>query len=307
MVLLYVLLAVVVVLVLINQFLPEVMFTFGLAMERRMSGLRAKTFVQPDFTMPYLDGGSGPVLMLIHGFGANKDNFVRMARLLTKHYRVICPDLPGFGDASRAPDASYTMADQVARVHKLLASLHITRLHMGGNSMGGFITAQFAATYPDMIASVWLLDAAGTRAAHESAMFLTYLAGGGTPLLVRHEDDFKTLLAAATHRPPFMPSAVYKVLARHAVRDFALHSKILPQLVGSPVLEDQYTTIAAPALIVWGEEDQILSPAGAVTQQKLFPRNELSIMPGIGHMPMLEAPRKTAANFLAFQARGNYT
>ena len=75
--------------------------------------------------MPYLEGGQGEPLVLIHGFSADKDNFTRVARFLTPHYRVICPDLPGFGDATRDPSARHGIADQVTRLKAFLGALGI--------------------------------------------------------------------------------------------------------------------------------------------------------------------------------------
>jgi pimeloyl-ACP methyl ester carboxylesterase len=66
------------------------------------------------------------------------------------------------------------------------------------------------------------------------------------------------------------------------------------------LLETQYTNLSTPALIVWGAEDNILSTAGADTQQRLFPNHQTVVMQGIGHLPMLEAPGKTAQDFLKF-------
>ncbi|MFA9218707.1 MAG: alpha/beta fold hydrolase, partial [Sphingomonadaceae bacterium] len=140
----------------------------GLRLERWRSGLRLGQVQIPGFDLPYLEGGHGAPLVLIHGFAGDKDNFTRVARFLTPHYRVICPDLPGFGDSTRRTDASYSIAEQVERLRALLDQLAPGRVHLGGNSMGGFIAAQFAATYPERVASLWLLDAAGTEAAQSS-------------------------------------------------------------------------------------------------------------------------------------------
>ena len=167
---------------------PEAFTALGLLLERRRSGLRTRHAMVDGFDIPYLEGGTGEVLLLIHGFGGDKDNFTRIARFLTPHYHVLIPDLPGFGDASRDPAASYGMADQVARVHGLLTQLGIARCHIGGNSMGGFIAAQFAVPYGHMVQSLWLLDPAGTAASHSSPTMLHYQATGENPLLVARVD-----------------------------------------------------------------------------------------------------------------------
>ncbi len=177
--------ALVVACVLACKLAPEAVTRLALRGERRFSGLALKQAQVDGYTMPYLDGGSGPALVLIHGFAGDKDNFTRIARFLTPHYRVIIPDLPGFGDASRDMAGSYRIADQVRRVHELMQQLGLATAHLGGNSMGGFIAAQFAATYPAMTSSLWLLDAAGTHASNDTPIIQRYLATGEMPLLLR--------------------------------------------------------------------------------------------------------------------------
>ena len=273
----------------------------GMGLERLRSGLRLRGALVPGFHLPYLEGGSGEPLVLIHGFGGDKDNFTRVARFLTPHYRVICPDLPGFGDATRQADESYTIAEQVERLRTLLDQLAPGRIHLGGNSMGGFIAAQFAATYPERVASLWLLDAAGTEAAQSSPMLLHFRDTGQTPLLVRQPSDFNKLIAACSHRQPFLPYCVRTALGRRAAADFELHSRIMQQLAGVPLLEQQYRELAPPALIVWGECDQVLHPSGADTLLSLCRHGRAILMPGVGHLPMVEAPQRSAQDYLAFR------
>lgn len=286
---------------LFDRLFPQISASIGLGLERRYSGLRRHTIIANGFTMPFLDGGKGEPLLLIHGFAGDKDNFSRIARFLTPHYHVIIPDLPGFGEASRDPNAHYGMADQVANICAFLDQLGLQSVHVGGNSMGGFIAAQLAATHPDRVSSLWLLDAAGTQAAHDSEILKQYLATGDVPLLVRSEQDFNALMKAATFKTPFMPYSIKKTYARRAVADCLLHSKIMAQLTESPLLETQFSIIRTPALIVWGEEDQMLSPAGASALHALLPNSQVRMMSEVGHMPMLEAPRQVAMDYIHYR------
>ncbi len=285
------------------QLAPQAATRLGLAMERRRLGLSVKTGQVPGFTIPYLDGGSGEVLVLIHGFGGDKDNFARVAGHLTKRFRVILPDLSGFGEATRDPAARYRIADQVERLHALLQSLGVTRLRLGGNSMGGFIAVQYAATYPDEVVGLWLLDPAGTAAAYETEMMRRTVETGQSPLLLRSVADGDALIRATMARPPYLPSFVRKAMALRGAADYPLHSRIMDELrVHSPLLETQYTTLATPALIVWGAEDKVLSPAASVVMQKLLPNSRVIMMPGLGHVPMLEDPVRCARDYLAYVA-----
>lgn len=288
-------------LVLFDRLAPMAAARAGIALERLRSGLRLRQASVPGFSMPYLEGGKGDTLVLVHGFAGDKDNFTRVARFLTPHYRVICPDLPGFGEAGRDPQAGYGMAEQAERLRALLDQIAPGKVHLGGNSMGGFIAAQFAAAYPERVASLWLLDAAGTQASHSSALLQQYEASGAMPLLVREEQEYAALLDACTHERPFLPHSVQTALGRRAAADFALHTAIMRRLADSPLLQPQPQYAAIPALVVWGEQDRILHPSGAAAFAALFPRSRTVMMPGVGHLPMVEQPGQTARDYLAFR------
>ncbi|MDL2357315.1 MAG: alpha/beta fold hydrolase [Pseudomonadota bacterium] len=284
---------------------PRTAARIATGFERMRAGLRAHRLQVGAASMPYLDGGRGAPIVLVHGFGGDKDNFTRAARFLTPSYRVLIPDLPGFGEASRDSGAGYAIADQVARLHAFLQQLGIVgRVHLGGNSMGGFIVAEYAARYPAQVASLWLLDAAGTAAAYDNALFRHYRHSGAMPLLLRCADDFDAMLRACTFRPPaLLPHSVKWQLGQRGAADFALHTRIMAEMAASPLLEQQFSTIATPALIVWGDQDSILNPSGAAALHALMPNSEVVMMANLGHLPMLEAPRASAERYLAFLRR----
>lgn len=288
-------------LVLFDRLAPMAAARVGLALERLRSGLRLRRAGVAGADMPYLEGGKGEPLVLLHGFAGDKDNFTRIARFLTPHYRVICPDLAGFGDAARDPQAGHSIPEQAERLRALLDRIAPGKVHLGGNSMGGFIAAQFAAAWPERVASLWLLDAAGTQASHSSAVLQHYEATGEMPLLVRQEQDYGNLVDACTAERPFLPYSLLTALGRRAAADFALHTAIMRQVSASPLLQPQPQYAAIPALVVWGEQDKILHPSGAAAFAGLFPRSRTVMMPGVGHLPMLEEPRRTAQDYLDFR------
>jgi pimeloyl-ACP methyl ester carboxylesterase len=278
-----------------------------LRLERSLARLREREARVAQFTLPYLEGGRGQTLVLVHGFGGDKDNFTRLARHLTPHLRLVVPDLPGFGEASRDPEARYRIGDQVARLRLFLVALGLERCHLGGNSMGGFIAAQYAATWPDAVQSLWLLDAAGCAAAYDNAIGRRYLASGEVPLLVRTPADFDALFPVVMQHAPWLPHSLRHELARRAVADFALHTRIFREFAReSPTLEERYGAIRAPTLIVWGREDRMLNPAAATVMAARIARNELILMPDTGHLPMVERPRAVAADYRRFLAAQGY-
>jgi NADPH-dependent curcumin reductase len=283
---------------------PERMASWALNFERRRAKLELKSLKIRGFTIPYLEGGNGEPLVLIHGFGGDKDNFTSVARHLTKSNRVISIDLPGFGDATRNIGVLYGIDEQVSRLHAILVQLDLQRVHLGGSSMGGFIAAQFAATYPEMVESLWLIAPAGTFAAHQSDHLKTYASKGKFPLLVENEIDFPRLIEAVMAKPPYLPYGLMTILARRAVGDLQLHRQILHQFVGIPqFLEQCFANLETPAYIVWGTEDKILHPLGAEAIRRLFLNSEVNMMKGIGHLPMMEVPDVTAKDYMGFRQR----
>ena len=275
-----------------------------LALERRRAGLAKATLRVGAFDMPYLHrGNTEETLVLIHGFGADKDHFTRVCAHLDRSRRILVPDLPGFGDASRDHDARYRIADQVERLHQFMCALGVRRVHLGGNSMGGFIAAQYAATYPDRVASLWLLDAAGCKSATKNEFFESYARTGEIPLLVRTSTDFDTLVEACVTRPTWIPRSVRRYLCRRATHDFGLHRRILADLVeDSPLLDTQGIELTVPTFLVWGADDRILNPACSEEQRQVFPNSRTVVMPTTGHLPMIERPRAVARDYQRFMA-----
>ena len=289
--------------VLVDRLAPAFAARGWLALERRRAGLSVRRASVEGFAMPYLEGGRGEPLVLVHGFGGDKDNFTRLARHLTPHLRVIIPDLPGFGDASRDPTARYHVDAQVARLRAFIVGLGLDAVHLGGNSMGGFIATQYAATYPDAVRSLWLLDAAGTALAHDTDVIKNYLATGDLPLLVHRVEDYDAMLGAVTLRRPPLPFSLKRMLALRAVGDLALHARIFREIgAESPTLDDRLSLIRAPTLVVWGQDDRILNPAAAAALGTRIARAAVEVLPATGHVPMIERPRATARAYLRFLA-----
>ena len=123
--------------------------------ERKASGLEQKSVEINGINIRYLEGGSGEPLVLIHGFGANKDNWTRIGKFLTPHFHVIAPDLTGFGESSKEPDGKYTIKDQAVFLKKFIEKIGIKSFHIGGNSMGGNIAGQYADLYQNDLKSLF--------------------------------------------------------------------------------------------------------------------------------------------------------
>ncbi len=268
----------------------------------RMSGVERREITLPGgLRYAYLEGGKGEPLMLFHGFGGDKENFALIARHLTPHYRVIIPDHIGFGESAHPADADYTTRAQAERLRGLATALGIKNLHVGGNSMGGHIAMAYAALYPKEVKSLWLLDPGGVWSAPESDLRKIIREKGKNPLMARSEEEFAEIFKFVMSDPPPIPRPMLNVMARERQKNFDLEARIFKHLTGDSV-EKVIKGSTVPALIVWGEEDRVLSPASAEILHKIMPNSRVIMMPGIGHLPMLEAPGKCAEDYLKFRA-----
>ena len=140
--------------------------------ERKDANLTIKSVDIPDFKIVYVEGGTGDAIIMLHGSGGNKDNWLYLAKYFTPNYRVIIPDLSGFGDSSKPQNANYNIMSQVERLNLFAKELNLTKFHLVGNSMGGDIAGNYAADYPDMVKTLALFDASGVNAPVKSELIL---------------------------------------------------------------------------------------------------------------------------------------
>ena len=281
---------------------PEKTTKLLIDIERKRSGLMRKEITLPgELHYVYLEGGQGEPLVLLHGFGANKDTFIRVARFLTPHYRVIIPDHIGFGESSHPQNANYSAGVQAVRIRTLAQALGVTKLHLGGNSMGGQISMMYAALYPDEVESLWLLDPGGVWSAPSSGLREIIVKTGENPLMARSKDEFAKIFAFVMADPPFIPRPMLNVIAQERIHNYELEKRIFKEITADSA-EKYVTGLKTPTLIVFGDKDRVINPATAEVLHKLMPRSEVIIMKGLGHLPMIEQPRKSAEDYLKFRA-----
>jgi pimeloyl-ACP methyl ester carboxylesterase len=284
-----------------------------IGLERLSAGFKRKSVQVGDHQIAYSEGGkdkSGqePVV-LVHGFGASSDNWNRMAGRLTKKYRVIAPDLPGWGQSTRLDAASYAYPEQIERLHEFLGALGLRRVHLIGHSMGGFISSAFAARYPEEVITLSLIAPHGVTEPEPSELALS-VAAGDNWLVARNVPEFDRLLNNVFAKRPYLPRSVLKLFAAYAIRGSAKSATIFADMQSNdPPLEDRLPLIQAPTLIIWGDQDRVLHVSSANLFRQGIKSSEVMIIPGSGHMPLVENAGACAKAWLAFadksrQARG---
>lgn len=280
---------------------PEKTAETLLSLERKRSNLVRKELTLEDgIKYVFLEGGQGEPLMLLHGFGANKDNFTRISRFLTSHYRVIVVDHVGFGESSHPKDGDYSPTAQVERLRRFSKALGIETLHLGGSSMGGQIAITWAALNPKEILSLWLISPAGVWSAPPSEREHVEKQTGKTPLMAQTKEEFKALYSFVMSDPPYIPTPIIEVFAKERIDNYTLEEKIFRQIKADSV-EERVKGLDTPTLIVWGERDRVISKDSAGILHQLMPSSTVIIMPDIGHLPMIESVRKTALDYIQFR------
>lgn len=284
---------------------PGKLFKFMRDMLRKRAGLVEKSVQVGDLTWPYLEAGpkDGEPVVLIHGFGADKDNWAMYAPQLVKKYRLISPDLPGFGENSHDPDLDYGMAAQAVRLKGFLDALGISKPHLGGNSMGGFLALQFAVDFPDHLTSLTLLDNAGITSNENHSEIAEDAENGLNPLEIRSPDDVKRMMAMVAYKPTPLPGQFRKVFYQEFAKNRDLHDKIYWQMVedsNERSLDDRLHEVIVPTLIIWGKHDRLIDVSTVKVLTAGIKDAQAVILDKIGHIPMIENPALTAQHQLPF-------
>lgn len=245
-----------------------------------------------------------PTVLLIHGFGADSSNWVRFANELEGEFRIIAPDLPGHGDTTRTLELDYTLDAQASRLLALMDHFEVAQFHAAGNSMGGAITLTLASQAPERVLSMGLINAAGlTRHTPEFAAILAE-GNGSNPLIPHTSEDFYTTMEWAMEDPPYLPDFFIDIMGEKKAKNAPISEKIFRdlsrdskmRLEDSPVL----ASLNEPALVLWGAEDRLLGVDNVEVFLDQLPQARSVIFDGIGHVPMAEAPGKTADAFRTF-------
>jgi len=251
---------------------------------------------------PYIKGQV--TIIMLHGFGASKENWLRFSVPFAKNYHVVAVDLLGHGENKRDLNQSYRIENQVEFVNQFAKKLNIDRFHIVGNSMGGAIAAMYASVYPQKIMSVVLVSPAGIHDIPSKMDEL--LKTGVNPLIATSVESFDALLNFVMEDRPYIPSAIVKVEAEKAVSRKEINAKIFSDLTGElkTGLEQNLKQIQAPVLIIWGDHDRAINVKNIDKYASLIPNAKKLVLKNIGHLAMIEVPDVTAKAMLDFMPKG---
>jgi 4,5:9,10-diseco-3-hydroxy-5,9,17-trioxoandrosta-1(10),2-diene-4-oate hydrolase len=225
----------------------------------------------------YYEAGDGPPVLLLHGAGATARLWKPQIDGMSSTFRVIAPDLPGFGGSDMV-DYVNAVGDYSKFVHDFMGALDITSAHIVGSSMGGWIAGWFAADFPERVKRLILISPAGLHFDEMPPMSLNDIIAG-----IR---------------------AAVESLGEEAGREFEPNARTLIDLQESggfePDLIFGLSGIKSQTLILWGEHDPVIPPEYAGAFMEGIEGSVVKLVKGTGHVPHTEAPGSVNAVIAQF-------
>ena len=251
----------------------------------------------------YVEAGSGPVVVLLHGLGGNSTNWAFNIPALAQKYRVIVPDQIGFGRSDK-PRINYRVGTYADFLDKFLDELKIERATLVGNSMGGWIAALYALQRPARVERLVLADAAGFRPPPEFNLAVLSGLNPSTRAGMRE-------LAAQVffNKQLFGGEAAIDLMLtqRMAAGDGDTIQRLVESIYrGEDMLDGRLSAIKQPTLIIWGREDG-LTPLAREGEKfrKEMPGAQFIVFEQCGHVPQVEKAAEFNAALLKFLGAAN--
>ena len=279
-------------------FAPQLLMRANYMREAMAAHLEKHSVQAGDTRWVYYEGGDGPTIVLLHGFAANKEVWLETATLLTPHFHLVIPDLPGWGESSRDPGASYNVDAQATRLQAFVQALGLQRFVLVGHSLGGAVAGVYATEHPEHVRELALVDAYGLK--FKENAFAREAMAGKDPFLFDDRAGFARATALAFEKPLDLPGRFVDVLIKRNQQDRSFIERNFNELRDPSqylALQNRLGQLKMPVLGLWCHDDKIVdisaldSLRNGLTQA---PAISTSTLNGCNHMPMLEKPEETA-------------
>ena len=280
---------------------PGLVLQAEFARQRWLAGAEPQSLQAAGHRWSYLAAGQGPLVVLVHGFTGSKENWLPLMRELARTHRVIAPDLPGWGESERKPDADYGSGAQAERLAEFLRALKEKPALLAGHSMGGQIVGLLAARHPELVSRVSLMSAAGVKFTENA--FGRDVQAGRNPFEVKTRADLHRYLAIVFTTPPWLPWPADEAMTQRRRADAPFEQSVLDAIGRGPeafALESELGRIHAPVLLLWCRDDRVIDISAADIFHRGLPRSQTVILSGCGHMPMMAQPRQVNEAVLRF-------
>lgn len=253
----------------------------------------------------YEGGGQGSItLVMLHGFGADRNIWLKQAKILGEHFHVIIPDLPGWGESSRVDGASYDIDAQAARLQQFVQALRLQNFVLIGHSMGGAVAGVYAADHPEHVSELVLMDAFGLKT--DPNDFSRAALAGKNPFDYDDRAGFDRAVALTFATPPDIPSRIVDVLIKRNIENRAFNDKVFKDLTDPSQylsVQNRLDKLTMPVLGIWCHDDKVIDVSGLDSLRNGLSHSSAissSILNGCGHMPLVEKPDEVARILTAF-------
>lgn len=248
----------------------------------------------------YLEAGSGPNVILLHGLGADANNWVMNTAILAKSFHVFVPDQIGFGDSDKPP-INYRVGTLVDFLDGFYKKVGITKATLVGNSLGGWAAMAFTLAHPDKVERMVLVDSAGYSFEKLGTPKPTIETMDGlNPSTVAGS---KAVLALILYNKALATDqAGEQLFATHLrSRDGYTIERFIESIQrGEDVVDGKLGAIKAPTLIVWGREDALTPLAEGTMLSTEIAGSQLAVLDHCGHIPQFECAAPFNATLLKF-------
>ena len=249
-----------------------------------------------------------PTIMLLHGSNASLQTWDEWTRRLKGKYRVIRFDQIGHGLTGPDPKDCYTAACFVDTVERVAANRGLSKFYLGGNSMGGWVSWEYAEAHPDQLAGLILVDAAGAPDAAPKALPIGFRIAAMPGInrlatFITPRSLVEKSLRQSVSRSGFITGQevdLYWELLRYpgnrqasVKRGQARRGLETPQRNDAPVL-------SIPTLILWGEEDRLIPVKAVKWFEQHLPDHQTHIYASTGHLPQQEVAGQSADDVIAW-------
>ncbi len=284
---------------------PDALVRTEYERQRRTAGLSLRHADVAGHRWAYAERATAPpdapLLVMIHGFTGSKENWYPLAERLGDRYRLVIPDLPGWGASERKPGEDYgfrAQGERVATFIRYLAEGTDAPVVLLGHSMGGGIAAVTAAGHPGLVDRVGLISAAGVR--FDDNAFGEAVLAGENPFEVHDEASLRHYIDTVFHRAeakPWIPKPAARALVRMRRAQAPFEQAVLDRIGRgdeSFLPGEAATRIDQPALLLWCDRDGVIDPSAMDLYGQRIPQAVKVLLDDCGHMSIMERPDEVA-------------
>ena len=245
----------------------------------------------------YIESGSSEkILMLIHGLGASAERWNNVIPLFSEQYRVIVPDLIGFGQSDK-PAVDYTIDFFVDFLEKFIAAIKVKRPSIIGSSLGGQISAEYASSHSEEISKLVLVSPSGIMKQSTPALD-GYIMAAMYPNKISAKNAFELMEGSGKHVDEEIISGFVDRMKRPNAK-LAFMSTILG-LKNSKSIKSKLESVSSPTLLLWGTDDPVIPIVHAEGFTSSIQNCTFCKMYGCGHTPYVQEPKTFVSNVVKF-------